>query len=56
VTFYILSKQKNISNKYMAKSMTNFLDDKGIETILILTTFLLALGVILVINKRNKKN
>ena len=40
---------------YMAKRMTNVLDDKGIETILILTTFLLALGVIMVINKKVKK-
>ena len=40
----------------MAKRMTNVLDDKGIETILILTTFLLALGVIMVINKKSKKN
>ena len=32
--------------------MTNILDDKGIETILLLTTFLLAIGVILVIDKR----
>ena len=36
----------------MAKHMTNVLDDKGIETILLLTTFLLATGVILVIDKR----
>tara|TARA_B100001057_G_C22773776_1_gene920735 strand:- start:60 stop:182 length:123 start_codon:yes stop_codon:yes gene_type:complete len=40
----------------MAKRITNVLDDKGIETILILTTFLLALAVIMVIDKRNKKN
>ena len=54
MTFYILSKQKNISNKYMANIKTSFLNNKSIETILILTTLLLALGLVLVVYKKNK--